>query len=198
MSLIKSYSFGHICGVTELPTNVLNLFVGLSYNPEKKIEYASEIISAGLQGRIKFDGSFNLDAYESAIRKNIRLGKESKRKKEMFIDFTDNSSDWDETAMSGGIKSDAVTTRAVDKIEDAYEQLLAEDELKYAVSTIKSLQPMLLVECKMDILHTIRQALKGIPESIKILQRVCDEYEVVAEQIKIILSSGYSFEEIFA
>lgn len=197
MSLLRSYSFGHVFGVTELPEEVLNLFIGLSYNPEKKVEYSSEIISAGLQGNIDFNREFNLDAYEATIRKNLRLGKESKRKKEVFLDFTDNSSDWEETASAGGMKADIASVRAVEKMEDAYEKILLDDELKYAVETIKSLQPMLLVEEKMDFLYTMKQALKGIPESIKILQRVCEDFEVVAEQVKVILGSGYTFEEIF-
>ena len=142
MSLLKSYSFGSMYGVTELPTEVLNLFTGLVYNPEKKIEFASEIISAGLQGRIDFESEFNIEAYEAAIHKNLKLGKESKRKKEMFLDFSDNSDDWEETVRSGGIKADSISASAVDKMEDAFEELLMEDELKYAVDTIKSLQPM--------------------------------------------------------
>lgn len=197
MSLLKSYSFGHVFGVTELPNEVLNLFIGLSSNPEKKIEYASEIISAGLQGNIDFKHEFNLEAYEAAIRKNLKLGRESRRKKEVFLDFTDNNDDWDDTVVSGGIKADVASTRTVQKMEDAYDKLLLEDELKYAVETIKSLQPMLLVEAKIDFMCTMKQALKGIPESVKLLQNVCNEFEVVAEQIKIILSSGYTFEEIF-
>jgi hypothetical protein len=44
----------------------------------------------------------------------------------------------------------------------------------------------------------MKQALKGIPESVKILQNVCNEYEVLAEQVRTVLSSGYTFEEIFA
>lgn len=197
MSLLRSYSFGHVFGVTELPKEVLNLFIGLSANPEKKIEYASEIISAGLQGNIDFNHEFNLDAYEAAIRKNLKLGKESKRKKEVFLDFTDNNDDWDETQYAGGIKADVASVRAVQKMEDAYDKIILEDELKYAVETIKSLQPMLLVEAKMDFIHTMGQALKGIPESIKLLQSVCEEFEVVSEQVRIILGSGYTFEEIF-
>ena len=198
MSLLRSFGFGHFNGVTELPNEILNLFIPLSENPEKKVEFASEIISAGLQGKINFNQEFNLDAYESAIRKNLRLGKEGKRKKEVFLDYSDTSDSWEETAQAGGIKADVATLMAVDKMEDAYEQILMEDELKYAVETIKSLQPVLLVEARMDFLHTIEQALKGIPESVKMLQKVCEEYEVVAEQIKTVLSSGYSFEEVFA
>lgn len=198
MSLLRSFSFGHISGVTELPIEVLNLFSDLCYNPDKKIEFASEIISAGLQGNIDFEHDFNIDAYEAAIRKNQKLGKEAKRKKEVFLDFTDSNDDWDETVQAGGIKADTATTRATKQMEDAYEQLLADEELKYAVETIKSLQPILLVEAKMDFKCTVKQALKGIPESIALLKKVCEDYEIVAEQVNIILNCGKPFEEIFA
>lgn len=198
MSLLRSYSFGQMNGVDELPEEILRLFTDLVEIPEKQIEFASEIISAAMQGNIDLEHEFNIDAYESAIRKNIRLGKEAKRKKEVFLDYTDNSDSWEETAQAGGIKADVATLQAVNKMEDAYEQIMLEDELQYAVETIKSLQPMLLIEARIDFLHTMKQALKGIPESVKILQNVCNEYEVLAEQVRTVLSSGYTFEEIFA
>lgn len=198
MSLLRSYSFGQINGVDELPEEILRLFTDLVEIPEKQIEFASEIISAAMQGNIDLEHEFNIDAYESAIRKNIRLGKEAKRKKEVFLDYTDSSDSWEETAQAGGIKADVATLQAVNKMEDAYEQIMLEDELQYAVETIKSLQPMLLIEARIDFLHTMKQALKGIPESVKILQSVCNEYEVLAEQVRTVLSSGYTFEEIFA
>lgn len=198
MSLLRSYSFGQTNGVDELPEEILRLFTDLVEIPEKQIEFASEIISAAMQGNIDLEHEFNIDAYESAIRKNIRLGKEAKRKKEVFLDYTDSSDSWEETAQAGGIKADVATLQAVNKMEDAYEQIMLEDELQYAVETIKSLQPMLLIEARIDFLHTMKQALKGIPESVKILQNVCNEYEVLAEQVRTVLSSGYTFEEIFA
>lgn len=198
MSLLRSYSFGQMNGVDELPEEILRLFTDLVEIPEKQIEFASEIISAAMQGNIDLEHEFNIDAYESAIRKNIRLGKEAKRKKEVFLDYTDSSDSWEETAQAGGIKADVATLQAVNKMEDAYEQIMLEDELQYAVETIKSLQPILLIEARIDFLHTMKQALKGIPESVKILQNVCNEYEVLAEQVRTVLSSGYTFEEIFA
>lgn len=198
MCLLRSYSYGHVHGFTELPKEVLNLFIGLTENPEKRVEFASEIISAGLQGNIDFTRQFNLEAYEATIHKNIRLGQENRRKREVFLDYTDTSDGWEDTARDGGIKIDVATQQRVDKMEDAYEQLLLEDELKYAVSTIKSLQHVLLIEERLDLLHTIKQALKGIPESESMLTRVCKKYEVVAEQVYAILNSGYAFEELFA
>lgn len=199
MALLHSFGFGTVMGYDELPTEVLELFLSLSDNPDKKIEYASEIIYAGLKGRINFGQPFNIDAYEATIRKNSELSKNNKRRKEIYLEFLDTSSgDVESVYRGGGIVADVAVTHAAEKIEDAYEQVLMEDELRYAVESIKSLYPLLLSEARVDILHTIKQALKGLPESIKILKSVCNEYEVVAEQIQIILSSGYSFNEIFA
>lgn len=195
--LLRSLGFGKIYGVDELPTEVLNLFMDLSKNPEKHVEFSPEIISAGLQGKIDFGRDFDLDAYECRIRQNLMLNKDKRRKKELFIDFNDSGDDWDEVAASGGIKANNIDSHAVRKMEDAYEELLLEEELKYAVDTIKSLQPVLLVEAKVDFITAMRQALKGVPESINAVKRVCDEYAVVAEQVKLILDSSYEFNTLF-
>lgn len=194
--MLRSYSYGTFCGHNELPDEILNLFTDLVENPEKKIEFASEIISNGLQGRINFNSDFNIDAYEATIRKNNRLTKESKKKKEVFLDMNDSSDDFDEVASKGGIKVNRFMPASL-QLQDAFEQVLLDDELQYAISTIKELDDMLQVEENVFILKVIRQAIRGIPDSVKILRRICDEYEVVAEQIKVILSSGKSFDELF-
>lgn len=194
--MLRSYSYGTFCGHSELPDEILNLFTDLVENPEKKIEFASEIISNGLQGRINFNSDFNIDAYEATIRKNNRLTKESKKKKEVFLDMNDSSDDFDEVASKGGIKVNRFMPAAL-QLQDAFEQVLLDDELQYAINTIKELDDMLQVEENVFILKVIRQAIKGIPDSVKILRHICDEYEVVAEQIRVILSSGKSFDELF-
>jgi hypothetical protein len=197
MSLLRSYKFGHFHGVTELPQEVLGLFTSLVDCPEKQIQYASEIISAGLQQNIRLDGSFNIDAYEAAIRKNETLGKESRRKKELFLDNSDNSDDWNETASSGGIKADVASAHAALQMKDMYEELILEDELQYAIASIKEMRNELLVDAKLDIIKTIQQALKCIPESVEAIKKVCEDYDVVAEQIQVILGSGVEFDVMF-
>lgn len=194
MSLLKSFSFGQFHGYTELPEDVLSLFTSLVEDPSKHVKYASEIISAGLQGNIDFSRNFNIDAYEAAITRNQQFSTSKKRKKETFLDF--GSGDDDE-AQHGGVRVDVASLHNVAQMEDAYEQLMSEDELRYAISAIKSIQPMLLVEARMDVLYTMKQALRGIPDSVKMLKKLCEEYEILGEQIKIVLSSGYSFEEMF-
>ena len=50
--MLRSFSFGLIYGVNELPENVINLFSELLQHPEINIEHASEIVEAGLKGNI--------------------------------------------------------------------------------------------------------------------------------------------------
>lgn len=195
--MLQSYSFGTFNGYNELPDEILGLFLGLSRTPEKHIEFASEIISAGLQGRINFDKEFNLDAYETAIRKNTFLGQEKRKKREVFLDFQASSDDFDETSREGGLVAERFTPTVL-QLQDAYEQVLLDDELEYAVSTIKELDSMLQVQEDVNILKAIEMALKGIPSAVDVIKKVCDDYEVVAEQIKIVLSSGKTFNELFA
>ena len=69
MSLLHSYSFGTAFGQDGLSSDVLGLFTELVDNPNKKIEFASEIIDAGMTGAINFRRPFSIDAYEAGIRK---------------------------------------------------------------------------------------------------------------------------------
>lgn len=195
MSLLRSFSFGQFYGVNELPENVLSLFTSLVDDPTKKIQYASEIISAGLQGNIDFSREFNIDAYEATITHNQRLGISKRSKKVSFLDMTSGSSDDD--SQPNGVRVDIASLQNVSQMEDAYEQLMDEDELRYAISAIKSIQPVLVVEARMDLLYTMRQALKGIPDSVKMLKQLCEDYEVLGEHIKVVLGSGHTFDEMF-
>lgn len=195
MSLLRSFSFGQFHGVSELSEDILSLFTSLVEDPNKQIKYASEIISAGLQGNIDFGREFNIDAYEATITRNQKLGTAKKSKKVSFLDMTSgDAADEDHT---GGVRVDIASIQNVTQMEDAYEKLMDEDELRYAISAIKSLQPVLVTEARLDLLYTMRQALKGIPDSVKMLREVCEDYSVLGEHIRVVLGSGYSFEELF-
>ena len=192
-----SFSYGNFLGVNELPDEILGLFVSLVDNPNKKLEFTSEIVFNGLQGRIDLRREFNIDAYETSIRKNQVLGKEGKKKKELYIDMSGSSDDWDEVTCSGGIKLDQVNDRVVDKIQDAYEQLLLDDELQYAVDTIKALNDDLMLEESIDLIYALKQSVKGIPEAIKSVKEVCENNGLVSELVMTVLNSGYEVSQIF-
>ena len=89
--LLRSYSFGTYMGVNELPVNILNLFLPLVTQPNKQIECVSEVVSAGLQGRIDFSKEFNLDALLvdnytqlNALRNGINNGHKNGRVNNML------------------------------------------------------------------------------------------------------------------
>lgn len=196
--LLRSFGFGTFMGVSELPVEVLNLFIPLTENPDKRIEFASEIISAGLNGKIDFTKDFNLDAYEATIKKNQRLLKENEKKKKSYIDFNGGSDDFEEVACSGGIKADFVQLDSIEEMKDAFEEVLANEELEYAVTTIKSLNAEFISDYGTDLIFALKKAVQGIPQAVEELKSICAEFSLVAELIETILSSKQEVEVLFA
>lgn len=185
-------------GVSELPVEVLNLFLPLTEDPDKRIEYASEIITAGLQGRIDFSKEFNLDAYEATIRKNQHLLKESERKKKSYIDFSGASDDFDEVASNGGIKAEFESLETIEEMKDAFEEVLSNEELNYAVSTIKSLNDDFIADYGTDLIFALKSAVRGIPQAVEEIKKICTDFSVVSELIETILTSKCEVEALFA
>ena len=106
--------------------------------------------------------------------------------------ITEDSYDDDENS---GVSSDRISY-FVDST-DEYEILENSFELRYAINKFNSLQEYFLVNAKCDVKFAVRQALRGIPDSIELLKNLCNDYPVAGELLKIILGSGYTYEEIF-
>lgn len=70
-----------------------------------------------------------------------------------------------------------------------------EDELSYAVKYLYNSQGWLMTEARIDIIHTLRQALKGVPDSVRNLASVVKEYPVVGDCVRVILSSGKDLDD---
>lgn len=195
---LRSLSFGTFMGVSELPIEVLNLFLPLTESPSKKVEFATEIITAGLQGRINFGKEFNIDAYEATIRKNQHLLKEHEKKKKKYIDFS-SADDFDDVASSGGIKADYfVPLDSVNEMIDAFDEVLLNEELEYAVSTIKSLNSDFKSDYGTDLIFALKRGVQGIPQAVDELKKICNDFPVVADLIQIILNSKKEVEVLFA
>ena len=194
---LRSFSFGTFMGVSELPVEVLNWFLSLTENPNKQVEFASEIITAGLQGRIDFGKEFNIDANEATIRKNQHLLKENERKKKSYIDFS-SADDFEDVASSGGIKADFIQLDSIEEMKDAFEEVLLNEELAYAVSTVKSINEEFISDYGTDLVFALKRAAQGIPQAVEELKKICEEFSVVAELIETILSSKQEVEVLFA
>lgn len=193
MSLLGSYCFGTFLGKDEVPEKVLNLFSS-SVQSGKEIRFASEIVFAGMQGNINLNKPFNLEAYEKAIESNSWLSKNKRKKKELYIDSS-SGDDYEDTVRNGGIREDKLS---IDSVEDAYEEVLDSDELKYAVSQIKKLNQELIAVEKVNTINAMKSALDGFPKAIAEIKRICDFYPSISEYIQVILSCGKSLDEVFA
>lgn len=186
-STLKSFSFGSYKGVDELPDVVVGLFSSMMERPEKSVEYAEEIINAALEGRINFDKEFNMGAYETSIRNNTRMNAQDRMKKETF--FTDD--DLDE-AYKGGVSENKVSDN-----RDDYASFEDEDEVKWAVNSIKAENNTYRIDYGINIIKLLKKATGGYPQAMEKLKMVCLEFERVGEWIKIILSSGHSVDSLF-
>ena len=192
--MLRSFSFGLIYGVNELPENVINLFSELLQHPEINIEHTSEIVEAGLKGNI--GENFSLIAYEKGIKKKEALAKISKAKKKKNIDTSldteqDNSvTSYFDISMT---QLDMQVVKTTDLL-DEYEKLLNEDELEYAIKEIKGLQKDIFIKEQIDVMQGLKDALEGVPVAIRTMKELCEKYERVNELVEIILSSKIPLE----
>ena len=192
--MLRSFSFGLIYGVNELPENVINLFSELLQYPEINIEHTSEIVEAGLKGNI--GENFSLIAYEKGIKKKEALAKISKAKKKKNIDISldteqDNSvTSYFDISMT---QLDMQVVKTTDLL-DEYEKLLNEDELEYAIKEIKGLQKDIFIKEQIDVMQGLKDALDGVPVAIRTMKELCEKYERVNELVEIILSSKIPLE----
>lgn len=191
--MLKSYSFGMVYGVNELPEHVLNLFKELVYKPEINLEYTNEIIVAGLKGNI--GENFSIQAYEQGIKKKEALAKLAKAKKSKNIDTSLTTED-NSVASYFDISMSQVDTQMVKTAElrDEYEKLLDENELEYAIKEIKGLQKDIFIKEQVNVMRGLKDALKGIPAAIQTMKDLCEKYERVNELVEIILSSKIPLE----
>ena len=193
---MRNYSFGIYNGFNELPTEVLNLFVGLADNPNQQVEFSCEIVEAGLAGKIDFNKPFNLVAYENAIRKNNGLTANTKRKKEVSIDFF--SSDDDSVNTYDVISEDTASNQLACKVKDAYAQIFEDDDLQFAISTIVGLNDDIMAVEEVDLIRCLKDAVLGIERAVSTIKRISDSYPVLAESIQTVLSSGQEVNVLFA
>ena len=149
-----------------------------------------------MQGRINLNKDFNIDAFEYAIKHNTFLNKERKKKKESYIEF--DSEDWEDSATHGGIQESQINGKAVQKMADAFEEIIADDSLRYAVETIKSLNNDLIVEENIDFIEVLKQAVDFVPSAVEMVKYICGKYKVISDIAYEILNSGRPIDELFA
>lgn len=191
---LKSFSFGVYKGYSDIPASVWSLFTEMGESPTKSFPYVDEILTACLEGRIATNVPFNFEGYCKAIEMNTRLACNSRAKK--VFAYTEDDNIEDDGITYGTISLNRVSLVA--KMENYFDKLEDDDELLYAVSQIRSLNETFILEYSVNILETLRNAVRGIPSAVDKLRSLCDEFSDVAEYVKVILSSGKDLDECFA
>lgn len=184
--MLASYSFQQ-----SITPEIEELFSGCEELGDE-LDYTVEIIEAALSGKINLEKPFNIVSYVRAVKKHERLEGERRAKKLLHIQ-TNNPDD--DTLEPYSIKEENIQIGVVEKSD--FEKLEDIYELQDAVNYIRSVESELVVCENIFIIKVIRQALKGIPDSINILKDICNFYTDVAEALKIILQSNEAFEDLF-
>lgn len=182
-----------------LPDEVLRLFTGMLDKPTKNVEYTQEIIDAAQQGRINLQEDFNLEGYCYRISQNLKMKESKHRAKETFY-FEDDGVDdsqYSTYAQQGGVSLTEISANRFNALEQGFEMLEDSEEFLCAVDTIKSLREDFLVSEGVDLVMLIKHAMEFFPQAIEKLKSICEEFELVGEQIEIILSSGKNIEDYF-
>lgn len=194
-SSLKSFSFGVHKGYSDIPASVWSLFSDMADCPNKSVPYVYEILTAGLEGRISTSEPFNLEAYCNAVDFNTRLALHNRSKK--VFAYTENQKEDEESNFQmGTISLNKVSLVA--KMESSFDKLEEDDELAYAVSQIRSLNETFIIEYSVNIIETIRNAVRGIPCAVDKLRSLCKDFPELSEYVRVVLSSGRDIEESFA
>lgn len=150
-----------------------------------RLDYTLEIFDAAVEGDIDLTREFKLEEYINKINHTRML--ESLREAKRTVPVKEDS---DDDGEESGVAYPADAS-------DAYGELLDDCELQYAVEKLNVLNAYYMAEALCDVRGAVRQALKGIPQSIQIVKDLCGEYPVLADLLKIILGSGHPYESLF-
>ena len=226
MGIMHSFSYGAYEGINELPSDVLSLFTQLCFDTmngrvKKIFDYddkghpteigfttTMEIVRQGIKGTLNAD-DFNIYAYDCGIRKNAHKSDRAKKKKFRSLD-TMYDYDADSKLPEGSatveqvvssIETDTRTSYA-DQLLHTFDNILDSDELKSAVEFIVEANDIddeysVRNQEHIDLIQVMKGAEMGVPDNISVLQRILQEYQMLAEYIKVVMKSGYTLKELF-
>lgn len=189
-----------LLGSSEIPMEVWALFKDMLERPDLPVQNVLEIVEKAVSGCIDMENDFNLFGYDFAIQKGRIKTQRAKLKKETFIDFSDVQKDRSDAKEIGGANINVISFQA-DALSDSkseFDELFDNAELRSAVETIKALNDDFITEFQVDLIALIKKAVRGVPQAVLKLKKVCEEVVCVGEQVKIILSANVSVEECFA
>lgn len=197
MSLLRSFSFGIESGMSDIPLDVLGIFSDLTDEQRSGLVYASEIIEAGMRGKIDTSRAFNMKAYTVEITKRKKLKQNETKDVYMVGDF-DDGAETTTNLYQKTITQEYASTHTVKKMVDAYDQLADADELQYAVKSIKELNLALTAKSGVDLIQAMKSYLVcNVADSANVIKGVCERFPVVAQFVYTILDCNEPFIDLF-
>lgn len=199
-SVLKSCSFGVMNGLKEIPPEVFALLAEMKDDPNNPVEYVEEVIMSAVRDE-KYLQGFNLKGFIRVVDARAKQKQWKKAMTELHINFSGEGEDTRSGSSRqefGCISADKVAYDAFRAMRDSVESSLEDSELKYAIETIQSLNEEFIVSYDVNLITLLRSASAGVVQAISKLREICQKFEVVAEQVEIILSSGVPVEECFA
>ena len=176
MALLRSLSFNK--GLSE---DVLLLFKALVEGDNSKCDCCYEIIENALDGRIALDKEFNLRAYETTVKKNIRLSKCKQASNEISISAPITSDD--DNLTIGDSLQDKSSFSEFDKVDDL-------SDYEWAIKYLSTSYNDFIIYDGIDVIICLQSALRGIPKATEEIIKLCNKYNDAKQAIKIILEHG--------
>lgn len=181
--VMRSFAFQQ-----DIPMSVWNVF-----KEHEKIRgdlYPLEVLASVKKGDIVVGEPFNLAAYIRKVSENKSL--EYSREVNRLVGIVDSVA---EDSEAEGVTEDIVTGY-VEQVDFA-EEIADKDEVRFAVNQINNMSREIMIFHKLDIKHCVKQALRGIPDSVACLKNLVVENPTIGEYLKIVLGSGVEFNTLF-
>lgn len=178
---------------SEVSEEVWGLFSSMADEPEKSVPYVDEIINAGIKGKIDFGRYFNLDGYCYTVEENLKMKAGQRAKKESFIFDGDLTDDGGEAYTKKG----GVNSNRFEALEDGFNKLEDDDELLSAIRSIKNVREDFLLDEGVDLVKLLKSATEFLPQAITDLKKLCEDFELLGEQIQVVLKSGVPIQKCF-
>ena len=182
-------------------SEIAGLFTDLRDRLERgrPVECIEEIVNAAFDGRIDLDAPFNLSGYEYKVLHNEERNKTQKAKKGKFkpafvgIDFMPSDEDG---AAQGCMGIDQVSYAYYEQQKNAEDSIADIRDVELAVEYFHLVRSEFMVYENCDIIALLKSALTS-SEAVSRLSVLKDKYKKFGENMKILLTSGKSLNELF-
>lgn len=155
-------------------------------------EYSLEIVKSALQGNITLEESegekFPLKEYTYGCRRNEKIVKRSKAKKELFI--VDSYTEDENEKIGFG----DVSERVLKDIDMLFDEMIDDETFEQSLMSLMGIRNEYLVKEGVDIVELVKGALKNVKASIKTLSRLSRNDRRLRFIVEGLLGTGHGDE----